>query len=134
MIAALNSCQMFNLQMGSMCTLKSSRHIRAKPWPASILSLPVLPHCKNPYSEILDWSEQDISNYFTSLVPLDGAAAAVLASEAFVQKHDLKSKAGEILAQEMVTDMPSSFEDKSVIKWKIEVCFIIRSWEIFFKV
>uniref|UniRef100_A0AC11D7S2 Sterol carrier protein 2 n=1 Tax=Ovis aries TaxID=9940 RepID=A0AC11D7S2_SHEEP len=46
----------------------------------------------------------------------DGAAAAVLASEAFVQKHDLKSKAVEILAQEMVTDMPSSFEDKSVIK------------------
>ncbi|XP_043317232.1 sterol carrier protein 2 isoform X1 [Cervus canadensis] len=46
----------------------------------------------------------------------DGAAAAILASEAFVQKHDLKSKAVEILAQEMVTDMPSSFEEKSVIK------------------
>ncbi|XP_022431418.1 non-specific lipid-transfer protein isoform X3 [Delphinapterus leucas] len=46
----------------------------------------------------------------------DGAAAAILASEAFVQKHGLKSKAVEILAQEMVTDMPSSFEEKSVIK------------------
>ncbi|KAB0402563.1 hypothetical protein E2I00_002596 [Balaenoptera physalus] len=46
----------------------------------------------------------------------DGAAAAVLASEAFVQKHGLKSKAVEILAQEMVTDMPSSFEEKSIIK------------------
>ncbi|KAB0363962.1 hypothetical protein FD754_008118, partial [Muntiacus muntjak] len=46
----------------------------------------------------------------------DGAAAAILASEAFVQKHDLKSKAVEILAQEMVTDMPSSFEEKSIIK------------------
>ncbi|KAM9692599.1 sterol carrier protein 2 [Dama dama] len=46
----------------------------------------------------------------------DGAAAAILASEAFVQKHDLKSQAVEILAQEMVTDMPSSFEEKSIIK------------------
>ncbi|EPY84512.1 hypothetical protein CB1_000472030, partial [Camelus ferus] len=46
----------------------------------------------------------------------DGAAAAVLASEAFVQKHGLKSKAVEILAQEMVTDKPSSFEENSVIK------------------
>ncbi|KAM9108510.1 sterol carrier protein 2 isoform 1-T1 [Megaptera novaeangliae] len=46
----------------------------------------------------------------------DGAAAAILASEAFVQKHGLKSKAVEILAQEMVTDMPSSFEEKSIIK------------------
>ncbi|XP_070224140.1 sterol carrier protein 2 isoform X2 [Bos mutus] len=46
----------------------------------------------------------------------DGAAAAILASEAFVQKHNLKPKAVEILAQEMVTDMPSSFEGKSIIK------------------
>ncbi|XP_054996030.1 sterol carrier protein 2 [Sorex araneus] len=46
----------------------------------------------------------------------DGAAAAVLASEEFVKKHDLQSRAVEILAQEMVTDFPSSFEDKSVIK------------------
>ncbi|XP_073645799.1 sterol carrier protein 2 isoform X5 [Tursiops truncatus] len=46
----------------------------------------------------------------------DGAAAAILASEAFVQKHGLKSKAVEILAQEMVTDMPSTFEEKSIIK------------------
>lgn len=46
----------------------------------------------------------------------DGAAAAVLASEQFVQKYNLQSKAVEILAQEMVTDLPSSFEEKSVIK------------------
>ncbi|XP_037683133.1 non-specific lipid-transfer protein isoform X2 [Choloepus didactylus] len=46
----------------------------------------------------------------------DGAAAAILASEAFVQKYGLQSKAVEILAQEMVTDFPSSFEEKSVIK------------------
>ncbi|XP_045147744.1 sterol carrier protein 2 [Echinops telfairi] len=46
----------------------------------------------------------------------DGAAAAILASEPFVQKYGLQSKAVEILAQEMVTDFPSSFEEKSVIK------------------
>uniref|UniRef100_A0A1D5RDT5 Sterol carrier protein 2 n=1 Tax=Macaca mulatta TaxID=9544 RepID=A0A1D5RDT5_MACMU len=46
----------------------------------------------------------------------DGAAAAILASEAFVQKYGLQSKAVEILAQEMMTDLPSSFEEKSVIK------------------
>ncbi|XP_004679078.1 PREDICTED: non-specific lipid-transfer protein [Condylura cristata] len=46
----------------------------------------------------------------------DGAAAAILASEAFVQKYDLHAKAVEILAQEMVTDFPSSFEENSLIK------------------
>lgn len=46
----------------------------------------------------------------------DGAAAAVLASDTFVQKYGLESKAVEIVAQEMVTDLPSSFEEKSIIK------------------
>ncbi|XP_016066320.1 PREDICTED: non-specific lipid-transfer protein isoform X2 [Miniopterus natalensis] len=46
----------------------------------------------------------------------DGAAAAILASEEFVKKHGLQSKAVEILAQEMMTDLPSSFEENSVIK------------------
>lgn len=46
----------------------------------------------------------------------DGAAAAILASEEFVKKHGLQHKAVEILAQEMVTDFPSSFEENSVIK------------------
>ncbi|XP_040326206.1 sterol carrier protein 2 [Herpailurus yagouaroundi] len=46
----------------------------------------------------------------------DGAAAAVLASETFVQKYGLESKAVEIVAQEMVTDLPSSFEENSIIK------------------
>lgn len=46
----------------------------------------------------------------------DGAAAAILASEEFVQKYGLQSKAVEILAQEMMTDLPSSFEENSVIK------------------
>ncbi|XP_045863251.1 sterol carrier protein 2 [Meles meles] len=46
----------------------------------------------------------------------DGAAAAILASERFVRKNGLESKAVEILAQEMVTDLPSSFNENSVMK------------------
>ncbi|XP_066125269.1 sterol carrier protein 2 [Saccopteryx bilineata] len=46
----------------------------------------------------------------------NGAAAAILASEEFVWKHGLQSKAVEILAQEMVTDFPSSFKENSIIK------------------
>ncbi|KJE94987.1 lipid-transfer protein, variant [Capsaspora owczarzaki ATCC 30864] len=39
----------------------------------------------------------------------DGAAAAVLVSEAFVKLHNLQDKAVEIAGQAMATDMPSSF-------------------------
>ncbi|XP_038191093.1 sterol carrier protein 2 [Arvicola amphibius] len=46
----------------------------------------------------------------------DGAAAAILSSEDFVQKYGLQDKAVEIVAQEMMTDLPSTFEEKSVIK------------------
>ncbi|XP_029473651.1 non-specific lipid-transfer protein [Rhinatrema bivittatum] len=46
----------------------------------------------------------------------DGAAAAILASEEFVRRHQLEHKAVEILALEMVTDFPSSFEENSCIK------------------
>ncbi|XP_070602017.1 sterol carrier protein 2 isoform X3 [Erythrolamprus reginae] len=46
----------------------------------------------------------------------DGAAAVVLASEEFVKKNGLESKSVEILAQEMRTDFPSSFEENSCIK------------------
>ncbi|XP_006063864.1 sterol carrier protein 2 isoform X3 [Bubalus bubalis] len=80
----------------------------------------------NPYSQFqkeysLDevMTSRKIFDFLTVLQccpTSDGAAAAILASEAFVQKHNLKPKAVEILAQEMVTDMPSSFEGKSVIK------------------
>lgn len=80
----------------------------------------------NPYSQFQkEYSLEEVMtsrNIFDFLTVLqccptsDGAAAAVLASEAFVQKHGLKSKAVEILAQEMVTDKPSSFEENSVIK------------------
>ncbi|EDL30755.1 sterol carrier protein 2 isoform X1 [Mus musculus] len=46
----------------------------------------------------------------------DGAAAAILSSEEFVQQYGLQSKAVEIVAQEMMTDLPSTFEEKSIIK------------------
>ncbi|XP_042807277.1 sterol carrier protein 2 isoform X1 [Panthera leo] len=62
---------------------------------------------------------REIFDYLTVLQccpTSDGAAAAVLASETFVQKYGLESKAVEIVAQEMVTDFPSSFEEKSIIK------------------
>ncbi|XP_027478958.2 non-specific lipid-transfer protein isoform X1 [Zalophus californianus] len=80
----------------------------------------------NPYSQFqqeysLDevMTSRKVFDYLTVLQccpTSDGAAAAVLASEVFVRKYGLESKAVEILAQEMVTDLPSSFEDKSIIK------------------
>ncbi|MDN5758820.1 MAG: lipid-transfer protein [Tomitella sp.] len=45
----------------------------------------------------------------------DGSGAAVIASEDFVDKHDLSAQAVEIVGQSMVTDLPSTFEDESVI-------------------
>ncbi|KAM3865819.1 sterol carrier protein 2 [Diretmus argenteus] len=46
----------------------------------------------------------------------DGAGAAVLASEAFVRSHGLEGQAVEIVAQEMVTDLSTTFEENSCIK------------------
>uniref|UniRef100_F6XNE9 Sterol carrier protein 2 n=1 Tax=Monodelphis domestica TaxID=13616 RepID=F6XNE9_MONDO len=46
----------------------------------------------------------------------DGAAAAILANETFIRKHNLQSQAVEIVAQEMVTDMGSTFKENSMIK------------------
>ncbi|TSD99805.1 lipid-transfer protein [Skermania sp. ID1734] len=45
----------------------------------------------------------------------DGSGAVILASEAFVDKHGLASQAVEIVGQAMVTDMNSTFDDKSAI-------------------
>jgi acetyl-CoA acetyltransferase len=45
----------------------------------------------------------------------DGSAAAVLASQRFVDSHDLGGQAVEIVGQAMTTDLPTSFEDKSAI-------------------
>lgn len=46
----------------------------------------------------------------------DGAAAAVLASEAFVRKHNLQYQAVEIAGMAMATDLPSTFDARSCIK------------------
>nr|XP_011762534.1 non-specific lipid-transfer protein isoform X2 [Macaca nemestrina] len=80
----------------------------------------------NPYSQFQDeysldevMASKKVFDFLTILQccpTSDGAAAAILASEAFVQKYGLQSKAVEILAQEMMTDLPSSFEEKSIIK------------------
>jgi acetyl-CoA acetyltransferase len=43
----------------------------------------------------------------------DGAAAAVVASERFVDEHDLWGRAIEIAGQAMVTDLASSFDDET---------------------
>ncbi|PNI71476.1 SCP2 isoform 1 [Pan troglodytes] len=80
----------------------------------------------NPYSQFQDeysldevMASKEVFDFLTILQccpTSDGAAAAILASEAFLQKYGLQSKAVEILAQEMMTDLPSSFEEKSIIK------------------
>jgi acetyl-CoA acyltransferase len=46
----------------------------------------------------------------------DGAAVAIVASERFVDDRDLWGRAIEIAGQAMVTDLASSFEDRSCIK------------------
>lgn len=46
----------------------------------------------------------------------DGSAAAVLASEEFVKRHGLESKAVEIVGMEMATDFSSTFKENSSIK------------------
>jgi acetyl-CoA acyltransferase len=46
----------------------------------------------------------------------DGSAAAVVASERFVDEHDLWDYAVEIAGQAMATDQPSSFDPKDAIR------------------
>ncbi|HUA10964.1 MAG TPA: lipid-transfer protein [Solirubrobacteraceae bacterium] len=41
----------------------------------------------------------------------DGSAAAIIASERFVDEHDLWATAVEIVGQAMTTDLPSSFDE-----------------------
>jgi acetyl-CoA acetyltransferase len=43
----------------------------------------------------------------------DGSGAAIIASERFVDKHDLGAQAVEIIGQTMVTDMTSTFANKT---------------------
>ena len=46
----------------------------------------------------------------------DGSAAAVVCSEEFVKRHGLEGQAVEIVAMEMVTDLPSTFNGESCMK------------------
>ena len=79
----------------------------------------------NPYSQFQDeYSLEDILNAPTVFGPLtklqccptsDGAGAAIVANEEFIEKHGLQEKAVEILGMAMATDLPSSYE-KSMIK------------------
>jgi acetyl-CoA acetyltransferase len=45
----------------------------------------------------------------------DGSAAAIIASEKFVDEHDLADRAIEIAGQTMVTDTPETWDDNSAI-------------------
>lgn len=45
----------------------------------------------------------------------DGSGAVILASEAFVDRHDLADRAVEIVGQSMVTDLESTFSTQSAI-------------------
>jgi acetyl-CoA acetyltransferase len=79
----------------------------------------------DPYSQFQDeYSLQDILDSRMIYEPLtklqccptsDGAAAAIVASEDFVKKHNLQDKAIEILGMAMTTDFRSTFDDKSCI-------------------
>ncbi|XP_041698371.1 sterol carrier protein 2 [Coregonus clupeaformis] len=80
----------------------------------------------NPYSQFQDEYSLDqvkqsrkVFEFLTLLQccpTSDGAGAAVLASEDFVRRHGLEGQAVEILAQEMVTDLATTFEDNSCMK------------------
>jgi acetyl-CoA acyltransferase len=79
----------------------------------------------NPYAQFQDeYSLQDIKDAKEIYAPLtklqcsptsDGSAAALVASELFVDEHDLWQQAIEIVGQSMVTDLTSTFEAKSAI-------------------
>ncbi len=79
----------------------------------------------NPYAQFQDeYSLEDIKEAKEIYAPLtklqcsptsDGSAAALVASERFVEEHDLSQQAIEIVGQSMVTDLTSTFEAKSAI-------------------
>ncbi|MEX2193990.1 MAG: lipid-transfer protein [Thermoleophilaceae bacterium] len=80
----------------------------------------------NPYAQFQDeYSLEDIKGAKMIHDPLtklqcsptsDGSGCAVIASERFVDEHGLWDQAVEIAGQSMVTDMQSTFEEKSSIK------------------
>jgi acetyl-CoA acyltransferase len=80
----------------------------------------------NPYAQFQDeYSIEDVKAAKMIHEPLtklqcsptsDGSACAIVASERFVDEHGLWEQAVEIAGQAMVTDMPSTFEERSSIK------------------
>src|SRR3954451_15269378 len=79
-----------------------------------------------PYAQFQDeYSMEDIKGAKEIYAPLtklqcsptsDGSAAAVLASERFVDEHDLWDQAVEIAGQAMTTDFSSTFDTNSSIR------------------
>jgi len=77
----------------------------------------------NPYAQFQDeYTLDQILDAPTIYEPLtklqcsptsDGSGAAILASEDFVEKHDLADQAIEIVGQAMTTDFDSSFETRT---------------------
>jgi sterol carrier protein 2 len=96
----------------------------------------------NPYSQFQDeYSLEDILNAPMVYEPLtklqccptsDGSGAAILASEEFVQKHNLQKQAVEIAGMAMATDTPSSFNEKSDIKlvgWDMSRAAALKAYQ-----
>ncbi|MEU3014547.1 lipid-transfer protein [Nocardia asteroides] len=87
----------------------------------------------NPYSQFQDeYSLDDILGARMIYDPLtklqcsptsDGSGAAILASEAFVDRHDLSERAVEIVGQAMTTDFASTFDGtaKNLIGYDMNV-------------
>jgi len=79
----------------------------------------------NPYAQFqTDYSLDEIKGAKEIYAPLtklqcsptsDGAAAVIVASERFVDEHDLWDRAVEIAGQALVSDLSSTFEAKSSI-------------------
>ncbi|HTY96344.1 MAG TPA: lipid-transfer protein [Solirubrobacteraceae bacterium] len=79
----------------------------------------------NPYAQFQDeYTIDEIREAREIYAPLtklqcsptsDGSAAAVVASERFVEQHGLGGRAVEILGQALVTDLSSTFEARSAI-------------------
>src|SRR3954466_14083219 len=80
----------------------------------------------NPYAQFQDaYSLEDIKAAKVIHEPLtklqcsptsDGSGCAIVASERFVDEHDLWDRAIEIAGQSMVTDLSSTFDEASCIK------------------
>jgi acetyl-CoA acyltransferase len=80
----------------------------------------------NPYAQFqIDYTLDEIRDAPEIYAPLtklqcsptsDGSAAAIVASERFVERHDLWDRAIELAGQSMVTDLTSTFDAGSSIR------------------